>query len=106
MIKSSVAGVVERVNRLICVRPLRTRQKKTHFLFSPGFTFVVPFRYNGDIGDVVVGRIKEVGGSESGVRSRHQDFFRLDRNDGKWTLSRDSTPYSCCHRSIYLEAYW
>uniref|UniRef100_A0A8C4QCP9 Exosome component 2 n=1 Tax=Eptatretus burgeri TaxID=7764 RepID=A0A8C4QCP9_EPTBU len=38
---ASVAGVVERVNRLICVRPLNTR-------------------YNGEIGDVVIGRITEV----------------------------------------------
>lgn len=38
---ASVAGVVERVNKLICVRPLKTR-------------------YNGEIGDVVVGRITEV----------------------------------------------
>lgn len=38
---ASVAGIVERVNRLICVRPLKSR-------------------YNGEIGDVVVGRIIEV----------------------------------------------
>lgn len=38
---SSVAGVVEKVNKLITVRPLKTR-------------------YNGEIGDVVVGRIVEV----------------------------------------------
>lgn len=39
---ASVAGVVDRVNKLICVRPLKTR-------------------YNGEVGDVVVGRIIEVG---------------------------------------------
>jgi len=38
---ASVAGVVERVNKLISVTPLKTR-------------------YNGEIGDVVVGRIVEV----------------------------------------------
>ncbi|KAL2100428.1 hypothetical protein ACEWY4_004822 [Coilia grayii] len=38
---ASVAGEVERVNKLICVRPLKTR-------------------YNGEVGDVVVGRIAEV----------------------------------------------
>ncbi|XP_069774861.1 exosome complex component RRP4 isoform X2 [Narcine bancroftii] len=37
---ASVAGAVERVNKLICVKPLRTR-------------------YNGEVGDVVVGRITE-----------------------------------------------
>lgn len=40
-LKASVAGVVERVNKLISVRPLKTR-------------------YNGEIGDVVVGRVVEV----------------------------------------------
>lgn len=39
---ASVAGVVDRVNKLICVRPLKTR-------------------YHGEVGDVVVGRIIEVG---------------------------------------------
>ncbi|KAL1915365.1 uncharacterized protein VTP21DRAFT_6823 [Calcarisporiella thermophila] len=40
-ITSAVAGVVERVNKLVSVRPLRTR-------------------YNPEIGDIVVGRITEV----------------------------------------------
>ncbi|CAJ0941421.1 unnamed protein product [Ranitomeya imitator] len=39
---ASVAGVVERVNKLICVRALKTR-------------------YNGEVGDIVVGRITECG---------------------------------------------
>ncbi|KAK3607221.1 hypothetical protein CHS0354_031718 [Potamilus streckersoni] len=39
---ASVAGVVERVNKLICVKALRTR-------------------YNGEVGDVVIGRILQVG---------------------------------------------
>ena len=38
---ASIAGIVEPINRLISVRPLRTR-------------------YNGEIGDVIVGRITEV----------------------------------------------
>lgn len=38
---ASVAGEVERVNKLICVKPLKTR-------------------FNGEVGDVVVGRITEV----------------------------------------------
>ena len=38
---SSVAGVVERINKLVCVRALKTR-------------------YNGEVGDVIVGRVKEV----------------------------------------------
>lgn len=39
--KSSVAGVQEQVNKLISIRPLKNR-------------------YNGEIGDVVIGRITEV----------------------------------------------
>lgn len=39
--KASVAGVMERVNKLILVRPLKAR-------------------YNGEVGDVIVGRITEV----------------------------------------------
>ncbi|KAH6572250.1 hypothetical protein BASA50_006237 [Batrachochytrium salamandrivorans] len=39
---ASVAGVVERVNKLVSVKPLKSR-------------------YNGEIGDVVVGRISELG---------------------------------------------
>nr|XP_033816379.1 exosome complex component RRP4 [Geotrypetes seraphini] len=38
---ASVAGIVERVNKLVCVRALKTR-------------------YNGEVGDIVVGRITEV----------------------------------------------
>ena len=38
---ASIAGIVEPINRLISVRPLRTR-------------------YNGEIGDVIIGRITEV----------------------------------------------
>lgn len=40
-LKSSVAGLKEEVNKLISVRPLKSR-------------------YNGEIGDVVIGRITEV----------------------------------------------
>lgn len=40
-LKSSVAGVQEQVNKLISVHPLKSR-------------------YNGEIGDVVVGRITDV----------------------------------------------
>ncbi|XP_039745071.1 exosome complex component RRP4 [Pararge aegeria] len=40
-LKSSVAGVMQKVNKLICVRPLKSR-------------------YVGEIGDVVVGRVLEV----------------------------------------------
>lgn len=41
MVVSAVAGVVERVNKLLSVRPLKTR-------------------YTPEIGDIVVGRITEV----------------------------------------------
>jgi len=41
-LSASVAGLVERVNKLVSVKPFKTR-------------------YNGEVGDVVVGRIVEVG---------------------------------------------
>ncbi|RKP19096.1 hypothetical protein ROZALSC1DRAFT_29272 [Rozella allomycis CSF55] len=41
-LSSSVAGTVERINKLICVNPLKSR-------------------YNPEIGDVVVGRVTDVG---------------------------------------------
>lgn len=40
-LKASVAGIKEEIGRLICVKPLKAR-------------------YNGEVGDVVVGRITEV----------------------------------------------
>ncbi|KAL5483723.1 hypothetical protein EMCRGX_G020131 [Ephydatia muelleri] len=52
---ASVAGVVERVNKLICVKPLKSR-------------------YNGEVGDVVVGRIIEV----QQKRWKVDTFSRLD----------------------------
>ena len=48
---ASVAGIVERVNQLISVKPLKSR-------------------YYGEIGDVVVGRITEV----------HQKRWKVDTN--------------------------
>lgn len=60
---SSVAGAIDRVNKLICVKPLKTRliamklPRSHHFEDKKN----VLFRYNGEVGDVVVGRITEVG---------------------------------------------
>ena len=42
MVISSVAGTIERVNKLVSVRAIRTR-------------------YNPEVGDLIVGRITEVG---------------------------------------------
>lgn len=50
-IKASVAGVLEHVNKLIMIRPLKSR-------------------YNGEIGDVVIGRITEI----------QQKRWRVDAN--------------------------
>jgi len=57
---ASVAGVVERVNRLVSVRPMRSR-------------------YGGDVGDVVVGRITGVGNKRwrVDVGSRHDAVLLL-----------------------------
>ncbi|RKP10120.1 hypothetical protein THASP1DRAFT_22129 [Thamnocephalis sphaerospora] len=65
-IVSAVAGVVEQVNKLVTVRPLRTR-------------------YGGEIGDVVVGRITEVA----------QKRWKVDvnaRQDGVLLLSSVNLP--------------
>ncbi|XP_051522593.1 exosome complex component RRP4-like isoform X1 [Myxocyprinus asiaticus] len=63
---ASVAGEVERVNKLICVKPLKTRSTlNTSFLFNYTaglFNFIDKkySGYNGEVGDVIVGRITEV----------------------------------------------
>lgn len=41
MLKSSIAGVIEQIGKLISVKPLKNR-------------------YNGEVGDVVIGRITEL----------------------------------------------
>lgn len=73
---ATISGVVERVNKLISVRPLKSRclhKPLPPHLFSL-FTFFLELisscapapplplanRYTGEVGDVVVGRIKEV----------------------------------------------
>jgi exosome complex component RRP4 len=63
---ATISGVVERVNKLISVRPLKSR-------------------YTGEVGDVVVGRIKEVG----------QKRWKVDMNsrqDGMLLLSSINLP--------------
>ncbi|KAL7747113.1 Exosome complex component rrp4 [Sorochytrium milnesiophthora] len=63
---SSVAGVVQRVNKLVSVKPLRSR-------------------FTGDVGDVVVGRVLEIG----------QKRWKLDinsRQDGILLLSSVNLP--------------
>lgn len=82
---ASVAGEVQRVDKLICVRPLKTRYVTEMKLFNSsqvdiqtytqilngfmklcicrGCVFVILLlkcRFNGEVGDVVVGRITEV----------------------------------------------
>ena len=73
---ASLAGVVERVNKLISVTPVKTRcmfvlylylYLYLYFLSKPGAphpnaTITQSYfdRYNGEIGDVVVGRVVEV----------------------------------------------
>lgn len=59
---ASVAGIVERVNKLVTVRALRTR----YAIVSPivGYADLLDvlcpvIRYNPEIGDLVIGRITE-----------------------------------------------
>jgi exosome complex component RRP4 len=55
---SSVAGTVERVNKLVTVRAIRTRCMEFCTAHLSGLW--VLFRYNPEVGDLVVGRITEV----------------------------------------------
>lgn len=82
---SSVAGVVERVNKLISVRALKAR-------------------YTGEIGDIVVGRITEVPDvsfvcGRKKLRLLMSSFQpkkkRLRQNDGRWMSTDDKTLFSC-----------
>ena len=73
---ASLAGVVERVNKLISVTPVKTRCMFVLYLYlylylyfqskpgapHPNATIIQSYfyRYNGEIGDVVVGRVVEV----------------------------------------------
>ena len=56
---SSVAGTVERVNKLVTVRAIRTRCVDFCIAHLSGLHRVL-FRYNPEVGDLVVGRITEV----------------------------------------------
>ena len=60
---ASVAGVVERVNKLIYVKPLKSRYHNYERKICIRTLIIVHsalIRYNGEVGDVVVGRILEV----------------------------------------------
>ncbi|KAJ1641733.1 Exosome complex component rrp4 [Coemansia erecta] len=73
-IYSSVAGAVERINKLVSVRPLKQR-------------------YSGEIGDIVVGRITEVGSKR----------WRVDvnsRQDGVLLLSSINLPGGIQRRKL------
>ena len=56
---SSVAGTVERVNKLVTVRAIRTRCMEFCTAHLSGLHRIL-FRYNPEVGDLVVGRITEV----------------------------------------------
>jgi len=81
---ASLAGTIDRVNKLVSVRAVRGR-------------------YNPEVGDLIIGRITEV----HIVRSLLRDFglimsVRLGRSGGRWMRTLDRTPYSCSHQSTCL----
>lgn len=59
---ANVAGTIERVNKLVSVRPLRSKYVTDICpLLEPGLNpYVSVDRYRPEVGDLVVGRITEV----------------------------------------------
>lgn len=57
---ASVAGTVERVNKLVTVRAIRTRRVLHFSLWILRRLYESFLRYNPEVGDLVVGRITEV----------------------------------------------
>lgn len=57
-IVSSVAGHIELVNKLISVRPVRTRCVSPQSLWP--WQTLIRHSYNPEVGDLVVGRVSEV----------------------------------------------
>ena len=85
---SSLAGVVERVNRLITVRPPHSR-------------------YSGEVGDVVVGRVRSVGSKQwrVDVGARQDAVLQLSAiNLEGGTLRRRTLEDQLSMRSYYSEA--
>lgn len=85
---SSLGGVVERVNRLISVRPPHTR-------------------YSGEVGDVVVGRIRDVGSKQwrVDVGARQDAVLQLSAiNLEGGTLRRRTLEDQLSMRSYFSEA--
>jgi exosome complex component RRP4 len=69
---ASVAGTIERVNKLVTVRAMRTRYAVFKSLIDlPGLTHF-PRRYNPEVGDLVIGRITEVHILLISVSARHK----------------------------------
>lgn len=57
---ASVVGTVERVNKLVTVRAIRTRCVLNSLGMTRSLMWEIFQRYNPEIGDLVVGRITEV----------------------------------------------
>lgn len=64
---ATVCGRVERVNKLVSVRPLRSRcgnlittTQLVHRILPGADMVVVALRYSAELGDVVVGRVTDV----------------------------------------------
>jgi exosome complex component RRP4 len=55
---ASVAGIVDRVNKLITVKALKSRYFILAYLCP--VSNIQPLRYSPEVGDLVVGRISEV----------------------------------------------
>lgn len=84
---ASVCGIVERVNKLISVRPLRAR-------------------YNGEVGDVVVGRITEISGKKwrVDIQAKQDAILLLSSVNLPGGIQRRKTQEDALNmRSLYAE---
>ncbi|KAL8456031.1 hypothetical protein Emag_000160 [Eimeria magna] len=78
VVRSSVCGVLQTVNRLVYVRPLRSR-------------------YEANVGDVVVGRVAEI----SNGKSKYCGL--LDRLRGSWSAPRFAMRFEGSRRRWFID---
>ena len=108
---ASVAGTVDRVNKLISVRAPKPRQASASF--KPHLKGS-SFRYSGEVGDVVVGRVIEVShkswkvdcNSRQNVINQKQWLIRRHRHSRIERPTATSCPTLCHHAVLLLSSVY